>query len=72
MSSNAVEVTINGEGRRIDPQNVTALVESEGLDPARPGLAVAINAMVVPRREWDNRTLQAGDVIEIVKPFSGG
>ncbi len=72
MSRKALEVTVNGEGRRLDPQSVSALIASEGFDPARPGLAVAINGMVVPRRDWDSRALQAGDVIEIVKPFSGG
>lgn len=72
MNSGALEITVNGERRNVDAKTVAALIEGEGFDPGRPGLAVAINGMVVPRREWDSRTLAAGDAVEIVKPFSGG
>ena len=54
------------------PASVRALVEAEGLDPERRGLAVARNGRVVPRGQWADTPLEPGDAIEIVKPFSGG
>jgi sulfur carrier protein len=65
-------ITVNGEPRGEAPANLRRLVEAEGLDPDRRGLAVARNGRVVPRQHWDTTELQAGDAIEIVKPFAGG
>ena len=70
MSGDAI--TVNGEPRRDRPASVRALVEAEGLDPERRGLAVARNGRVVPRGQWADTPLEPGDAIEIVKPFSGG
>jgi len=65
-------ITVNGEPRGDAPATLRRLVEAEGLDPDRRGLAVARNGRVVPRRQWEDTELQAGDAIEIVKPFAGG
>jgi sulfur carrier protein len=65
-------ITVNGEPREAVPSSVRALVEAEGLDPERRGLAVARNGHVVPRTDWAETPLAAGDRVEIVKPFSGG
>lgn len=65
-------ITVNGEPRAQVPANVRALIEAEGLDPKRRGLAVARNGRVVPRGQWGSTPLAAGDAVEIVKPFSGG
>ena len=65
-------ITVNGEPRGDAPATLRQLVEAEGLDPDRRGLAVARNGRVVPRRQWEDTELQAGDAIEIVKPFAGG
>ena len=65
-------ITVNGEPREDAPATLRQLVEAEGLDPDRRGLAVARNGRVVPRQRWQETELQAGDAIEIVKPFAGG
>lgn len=65
-------ITVNGEPRPLAAATVQALIESEGLDPGRRGLAVALNGTVVPRRAWAETPLRAGDAVEIVKPFAGG
>lgn len=65
-------ITVNGELRGDAPGTLRQLVEAEGLDPDRRGLAVARNGRVVPRQYWDKTELEAGDAIEIVKPFAGG
>lgn len=65
-------ITVNGEPRADVPDTVRALLEAEGLDLERKGIAVARNGQVVPRGQWDSTQLADGDAIEIVKPFSGG
>ncbi|MBK1667173.1 thiamine biosynthesis protein ThiS [Rhodovibrio sodomensis] len=65
-------ITVNGEPREAAPDTLRQLVEAEGLDPDRRGLAVARNGRVVPRQQWERTELEAGDAIEIVKPFAGG
>ena len=65
-------ITVNGEPRGDAPATLRQLVEAEGLDPNRRGLAVARNGRVVPRQDWEQTELQTGDAIEIVKPFAGG
>lgn len=65
-------VTVNGEPRELPALKVSELLRREGLDPARRGLAVAVNGAAVPRRSWDETDVESGDEVEIVKPFSGG
>jgi sulfur carrier protein len=65
-------ITVNGERRDECPETVRQLVEREGLDPERRGVAVARNGRVVPRQAWAETPLADGDAIEIVKPFAGG
>ena len=66
-----ISVTINGEPRPV-ASGTTALdlVESLGLS-GRP-LAVEVNESVVPRARLADRTLAAGDRIEIVTLVGGG
>ena len=66
------EITVNGERRAWRATDLIALLESEDVDPARRGVAVAINGAVVPRHAWAQTTVQANDRIESVKPFAGG
>ena len=66
------EITVNGEARPWQAGDLIRLLEREGVDPARRGVAVAINGAVVPRRHWPETTLRPNDRIEIVRPFAGG
>ena len=65
-------IVVNGEERGLDVATVTDLLKAERLDLERPGIAVARNGAVVPRADWSRTALEPGDLIEIVKPFSGG
>ena len=65
-------ITVNGEARAFTDQSVRGLLVALGLDPAASGLAVAVNARVVPRAEWDARRLAPGDRVEVVRPKAGG
>ncbi|MEM7221398.1 MAG: sulfur carrier protein ThiS [Pseudomonadota bacterium] len=66
------QITVNGETRPWQAVDVVRLLQAEGLDPARRGVAVAINGAVVPRHRWAETAVQPNDLIEIVKPFAGG
>jgi sulfur carrier protein len=65
-----VRITVNGE--RTDagslPEVLGALVGTE--EPA--GVAVAVNAEVVPRHRWAGHALADGDVVEVVQAVQGG
>ncbi|SDF80741.1 sulfur carrier protein [Limimonas halophila] len=65
-------ITVNGEARDLAERAVREIVEHEGLDPERRGLAVAVDGAVVPRRDWATTHVPAGGQVEIVKPFAGG
>jgi sulfur carrier protein len=63
-----MNITVNGEPRTVDPGAVVAALVPD--DPA--GIAVALNATVVPRAEHATTPLQDGDVVEIVTAVQGG
>ncbi len=65
-------IIVNGETAPLKAANVVELLQDAGVDPQARGVAVAVNGTVVPRRDWAQRRLTAGDLVEIVKPFAGG
>src|SRR3954462_15154562 len=67
----AMEITLNGETRRLDaPTNVRGLLESLGLDPAK--IAVERNLEIVPRSTYSEVPVANGDRLEIVHFIGGG
>jgi len=66
----SMHVTVNGENRQIPAgSNIAALLA----DLAITGrLAVELNGTIVPRSEFEIRTLNAGDTVEIVRAIGGG
>lgn len=67
----AVEITLNGETRRLDqPTSVRGLLESLGLDPAK--IAVERNLEIVPRSTYEQVKVGEGDRLEIVHFIGGG
>ncbi len=65
-------IRVNGEDRRLEVRTVIELLRAEGVDPERRGVAVALNGVVVRRRDWPAAALSPGDEVEIVTPFAGG
>ncbi len=65
-------ITVNGESRPWQAQTVRELLAADGLATDRGGLAVALNASVVPRRQWDATPVKPDDRIEIVHIVRGG
>ncbi|WP_408896727.1 sulfur carrier protein ThiS [Nocardioides sp. R1-1] len=64
-------ITCNGEAVALEA-TVADLLRTR-LGNARPhGVAVAVNAEVVPRGEWAAHRLADGDVVEVVTAVQGG
>jgi sulfur carrier protein len=71
-SGRARNIRVNGEEVAWREGDVVALLARSGIDPARPGIAVAVNGRVVPRADWSASAVRPGDEIEIVGAVAGG
>ena len=68
-----MKLRVNGEEREYEGEpRLAALLREVGIDPAAPGVAVAVNARVIPRQEIESTGLSNGDRIEIVRAVQGG
>ena len=65
-------ISVNGIERPLTAKTVGALLATENVDLAARFLAVAVNGAVVPRAEWNEAPIAAGDDVEIVRPAPGG
>jgi sulfur carrier protein len=64
-------VLLNGEARELaEGTSVADLVAIHVSEPR--GVAVAVNAAVVPRSTWPDATLHDGDRVELLTPAQGG
>jgi sulfur carrier protein len=68
----AATITVNGEVRAWEEGTVETLLRALGLDPDRPGIAVAVNEEIVRRHDWGSHALRTGDRVEIVGAAQGG
>jgi sulfur carrier protein len=68
-----VIVHVNGEPTELaEGATVADVLERLDVDRPRRGLAVAVDAEVVPRSEWDARPLGAGERVEVLNAIQGG
>jgi sulfur carrier protein len=68
-----MKVLVNGEERRVhDGATVDALLDLLELAPGRRGVAVAVDAEVVPRSGWRERELTDGAHVEVLTAIQGG
>ena len=68
-----MRVVVNGEPTVLaDGATVQAAVESLELPAAGRGVAVAVDAEVVPRTQWGAQELQEGARVEILRAIQGG
>ena len=63
-------ITVNGEPREL-AGTVDAVLDALGVE-ARRGLAVAVDAEVVPRSAWSTTQVRDGARVEIVTAVQGG
>jgi sulfur carrier protein len=68
-----MRVVLNGAERELaDGATVQAAVDALDLPAAGRGVAVAVDAEVVPRTQWEVRMLQDGARIEVLRAIQGG
>jgi sulfur carrier protein len=68
-----VKIVLNGEERELEADaSVADAVVMAGAPDVERGIAVAVEGEVVPRAEWDDRTLNEGEAIEVVHAVQGG
>jgi sulfur carrier protein len=68
-----VRVIVNGDPTELaDGATVAALLEELDVGGAPRGVAVAVEAEVVPRAEWERRPLAEGERVEVLRAIQGG
>ena len=72
MSAAQIDLTVNGEPATVAADAIPDLLRALGYDPEQQGVAVAVNAEVVPRSQWAESKIADGDRIEIVGAKQGG
>ncbi len=69
--ASSCSIRVNGKDEPL-AANVAALLEAKDIPRDMRGVAVARNGEVVPRAQWSETALAAGDTIEIVIAKQGG
>ena len=68
-----MNVLLNGEPHHLrDGSTVQAALDSLDLPAAGRGVAVAVDAEVVPRGQWAQTELHEGARVEILRAIQGG
>jgi sulfur carrier protein len=68
-----VIVHVNGEPTELERgATVAAGLARLDVEAPRRGVAVAVDAEVVPRGEWERRALSDGERVEVVHAIQGG
>jgi sulfur carrier protein len=66
-------ITVNGKPRDVAPgTTVAALLDELDLPAERRGVAVAVDAEVVPRAEWPHAEVRDGSSVEVLVAIQGG
>ena len=66
-------VVVNGEQRELPPgTTVSALLDALDVPGGVRGVAVAVDAEVVPRGEWETTTVADGARVEVLRAIQGG
>lgn len=68
----SINVRVNDEERKVRSDLALAEVLDEMGFAGRQGVAVAVNAVVVPRQEWSARVLRNGDEVLVIQASQGG
>jgi sulfur carrier protein len=68
-----MRVVLNGsEAELADGATVQAAIEALDLPGSGRGVAVAVDAEVVPRTEWETHELTDGARVEVLRAIQGG
>jgi sulfur carrier protein len=66
-------ILLNGEPRDVPPgTTVRALLDALEVPGGARGVAIAVDAAVVPRAEWETTRIDDGARVEVVRAIQGG
>ena len=65
-------ISVNGVLKPLNNSTLFKLLEENGVDGGKGGVAVALNGEVVPRADWAQTSLKSDDKVEIVQIVRGG
>jgi sulfur carrier protein len=66
-------IVLNGERADVaDGTTIAELLDTLDVAPQGRGVAVAVDAEVVPRGEWPRRVVDDGAQVEVVTAIQGG
>lgn len=65
-----IDISLNGERRQVEPQMLSAALETWGYQCER--VAVALNGEFVARADYSRTPLRASDRVDVVGPVQGG
>jgi sulfur carrier protein len=67
-----MNILLNGEPTVGDGVTVRQLLEDLDVPGGARGVAVAVDAAVVPRGEWETTTIDDGARVEVLRAIQGG
>jgi sulfur carrier protein len=68
-----MNILLNGEPTAVgDGTTVRELLDGLDVPGGARGVAVAVDAAVVPRGEWDTTTIDDGARVEVLRAIQGG
>ncbi len=68
-----MNVTVNGENRRLSPgATVASVLALLDVPAGAPGVAVALDGDVISRSQWSRTPVGEGALIEVVAAIGGG
>ncbi|MGE3801289.1 MAG: sulfur carrier protein ThiS [Candidatus Kapaibacterium sp.] len=53
-------------------RSLLQMMAEHGINPEKPGIAVAVNDTVVRRSDWEKTELADGDHVEVITAMQGG
>lgn len=66
-----MEIVLNGEKREIENgATLLAVIEREGV--LEKVMAAAVNMQIVKKEDWETRSLEDGDKVELLQFVGGG
>jgi sulfur carrier protein len=66
-------IVLNGEERELSPgTTVRGLLDALEVPAGARGVAIAVDAAVVPRGEWETTELDDGARVEVLRAIQGG
>ena len=65
-----IHITLNGQ--TLELPDGTTLADAARASGVQPPFAAAVNLQFVPRAQYPNTLLKAGDQVELISPVTGG